>query len=904
MEKSVILELLMLVACSLCCCLQHKCPEPCDCQHLHHILCSNRGLHAVPKFTPPFSPSGTKTYSLGGNFISDITGLDFQNFPQLQRLDLQYNKIQFIHPKAFEKLSQLEELYLGNNLLPTLAPGALVQLRKLKVLNVNGNRLNNVSRASFSNLVSLIKLRLDNNVIQNLQGSPFSALSNLMYLHLENNKITNISKNAFSGLGKLRLLSMSGNPQNSLRHSTFLPLRSLSTLIMAGNNLQQLGPGAFHGLQRLSKLILSLNQLSLLHNMTFMGLDALQELYLDGNLLKQLPEGLLVPLHNLEILNLSRNALSSLLPGTFGGVSRLRVLDLQHNMLSFLSGQSFTGNPVLYRLLLDGNRWNCDCHVLGLKHWILGILQTRSRMLTVFVQCWEPKEVAGKYLDYLEDSYLQGVGGCVVNATPAGQEQELISTLRHRDGVQHLSAKRGESEPLDITTRSPQKDVLRLPLSTLSSQSTSTLETVASRPQLKSTKRPLGRKKQSPAKHHGVEISLRRKGGNVQDAVGTLHQLPARIKTAHLTEPKMNLIRPSQLYLDSEKPHSTPPKPATQTLRPLHSKLQDGLVAASLAPGHDTLHSSSSQYLHSELPGTLSPTSARPQTDGQKSEILTFHQDHTAVKTSPNNVPNDGTLHQSHPDTMEPLFNSFKDETDLSLPAAETLHQVAPSFLSDPCEFNKLYLLNLSVESVGSNTARVRWQILIPHTHGPVFFRVLYERFGQSGRFQRFVYPRGPAETLTLQELTADTPYLVCVESIIGGRACSVAPRDHCVGLVTLPSDDGRPFLNYQMLALALLALNALLLLLGLVAWMARAARRKWCRRRAPVHVRQMYSTRRPYRSVGTGVSTDFSGFQSHRPRTTVCALGEADLIEFPGCDRFREGVNLHREDLLQRFTD
>ena len=61
---------------------------------------------------------------------------------------------------------------------------------------------------------------------------------------------------------------------------------------------------------------------------------------------------------------------------------------------------------------------------------------------------------------------------------------------------------------------------------------------------------------------------------------------------------------------------------------------------------------------------------------------------------------------------------------------------------------------------------------------------------------------------------------------------------------------------------------------------------------------------------MGTGVSADFSGFQSHRPRTTVCALSEADLIEFP-CDRFMDsggggaGGSLRREDhLLQRFAD
>ncbi|KAM4687765.1 TLR4 interactor with leucine rich repeats [Discoglossus pictus] len=896
MAKTIMIQLLMLVACTLC--LEHRCPQTCDCQHIQHILCSNRGLKAVPKSSYLLSTSDAKTYSLGGNFISNISALDFPRFPQLQRLDLQYNQIHAIHPKAFEKLTQLEELYLGNNLLPTLAPSVFAPLRKLKVLNANGNRLQNVSRASLSNLVGLIKLRLDGNGIHNLQGSPFSSLSNLLYLHLENNKIQNISKNAFVGLGKLRLLSLSGNPQMSLRHPTFLPLRSLTTLIIASNHLQHLGPGIFHGLQKLSRLVLSANQLSVLHSKTFLALGTLQELHLDGNLLSQLPEGLLAPLHNLEVLNLSRNVLSSLHPATFRGLSRLRVLDLQHNALSFLPGEIFSGNPVLYRLQLDGNRWNCDCHLLGLKHWIMGILHPRSRMLTVFIQCWGPSEVAGKYLDYLDDEYLQGTGGCISSTTPAGQRYVISSTSGNKD----LTLQKGQGQPsvgtlVQIHNRDSKTDGLLLPLSTQPSGVSTGPDLFAPSKHATVTKGPLGKNR-----HQGFEILHKGKGKPMLAALEPLHQIHILTETTKPAEVKPHLIQPSQLYPVSEMQAPNTFQPATETLiqpDPKNPSAASNNLHHSTSKHHPgNLHSTAGS-VRSHLPGTPHPPSEVPHSDDLQPESKTLQQDNTGAKTLYYDKPAAETLHQPLHDTVHPPLNH-----DLLLPAAETLHQLAPSLLSDPCEFNKLYLLNLSVEAVGSTTARVRWQTLNPHTRGPVLFRVLYERFGQGGRFQRFVYPRGRAESLTLQELTGDTPYLVCVESLIGGRACPVAPRDHCVGLVTLPSEEDQPLLNYQMLALALLALNAFLLLLGLVVWGSRLARRKWCRRRAPVHVRQMYSTRRPYRSVGTGVSTDFSGFQSHRPRTAVCALGEADLIEFPGCDRFREASNIHREDLLQRFTD
>lgn len=239
--------------------------------------------------------------------------------------------------------------------------------------------------------------------------------------------------------------------------------------------------------------------------------------------------------------------------------------------------------------------------------------------------------------------------------------------------------------------------------------------------------------------------------------------------------------------------------------------------------------------------------------------------------------------------------------------------------MSDPCDFNKLFLCNLSVEAVGSSSVTVRWAVRphrSPRLLGPARFRLLFDRFGAAVKFQRFVYlPERGEPAATLRELRPDTPYLVCVEGILGGRVCPVAPRDHCAGLVTLPeggaASGGPRGPDQQLLTLVLLAVNALLLFAALAAWASRLLRKKVLGRRrrkaAPVHVRQLYSTRRPLRSMGTGVSADFSGFQSHRPpRGAACALSEADLIEFP-CERFMDSSSgaRHGDDhLLQRFAD
>ncbi|XP_007521667.1 TLR4 interactor with leucine rich repeats [Erinaceus europaeus] len=791
------------------------CPQRCDCQHPQHLLCTNRGLRAVPKTSLLPSPQDVFTYSLGGNFITNITAFDFHRLGQLRRLDLQYNQIRSLHPKTFEKLSRLEELYLGNNLLQALAPGTLAPLRKLRILYANGNEIGRLSRGSFEGLESLVKLRLDGNALGVLPDAVFAPLSNLLYLHLEANRIRFLGKNAFAQLGKLRFLNLSANElQPSLRHAaTFAPLRSLSTLILSANSLQHLGPRVFQHLPRLSLLSLKGNQLSHLAQEAFWGLEGLRELRLEDNRLSQLPVALLEPLQSLEALDLSGNELSALHPTAFGHLGRLRELSLRDNALSVLSGDIFAASPALYRLDLDGNGWTCDCRLRGLKRW-MGDWHSQGRLLTVFVQCRHPPALRGKYLDYLDDQQLHN-GSCS-EPSPSASSTD--------DGrLRALTTPKGEE-------RAPPAGSL--------------VQELSQQPQ------------PQPQPHQRGRF-----------LTGLVWDGPARELLGNRSALKMSRRGPG---LQQPGPSAT--------------------AAASYPTPHllDLL----------EKPERGRPTLAHPP-----------HSEPT-----PTAAPSSVSLPASDPwqhAVQQRLAAQQQESTARSDGGADL-----PPLVADPCEFNKLILCNLTVEAVGADSASVRWAVRehrSPLPLGGARFRLLFDRFGQQPRFHRFVYLPERSNSATLRELRGDTPYLVCVEGVLGGRVCPVAPRDHCAGLITLPEPGSRGSVDYQLLTLALLAVNALLVLLALAAWASRWLRRKLRARRkggAPVHVRHMYSTRRPLRSMGTGVSADFSGFQSHRPRTTVCALSEADLIEFP-CDRFMDsadsggGGSLRREDhLLQRFAD
>ncbi|XP_041104974.1 TLR4 interactor with leucine rich repeats [Polyodon spathula] len=752
---------------SFICSAKSICPDRCDCQHSQHLLCTNRGLRTMPKATIQ-NPEEILIYSLGGNFISNISAFDFTLFSQLIRLDLQYNQIQSIHPKTFEKLYRLEELYLGNNLIPNISSGTLISLKKLRILYVNSNEIKRLTEDSFANLDSLIKLRLDSNSIEFLQDALFNGLANLLYLQLESNKIRYIHKHAFANLGKLRFLNLSGNKQTTLRNVfTFSQLNSLTNLILSENEIYHVGNRVFQNLQKLSKLSLNNNKISHLGTEAFKGLSGLKELLIGGNLLTDIPLGLLDPLEKIEELDFSSNLISYVRPNAFKELKFLKVVKLSNNELTSLSGEMFAFNHVLYSLDLNKNNWTCDCRLRGFKQWI-NVAHAHGKLLTVFVQCHHPPVLKGKYLDYLNSSQLQSTGN--------DSEACLFS----------------QSESIHRLT-------------------------------------PRVKDRQKSAEQQNIQAD---QGGPGEADKGT----------AEKTKRKKEAVNHRARH------------PTTTGSAPVKDAAAAGIPERARSVGNSGGKNLTIKTTEGgPLVSFSKPTSHPVQAKAEKFHLL--QRDHRRLPV-----------------------------------------------VTDPCEFNRHFILNITAEKVESTAATIRWKVLDHQgpKHSQVHFRILFDRFGQPERFHRFIYIRDQSNSVTLQELKEDTTYMVCIESVIAEQVCQVASRDHCTGVVTVPVE--KRAVDFQLLIVIMLGVNALLVFLVLSVWISRLLRKRLKRRKSAVHVRQMYSTRRPLRSLGTGVSSDFTGFQSNRPRNTMCAIDEADLIEFP-CDRFLDS-NIRREEAMQRFSN
>lgn len=772
------------------------CPDRCDCQQPQHLMCTNRGLRTVPIPVAQVSEE-VLIFSLGGNFIGNISNFDFVRYSNLVRLNLQYNQIQNIQPKAFGELSKLEELYLGHNLLSNITVGTFQPLKKLTILYGNNNGIKKITPGLFANLDNLVKLRLDGNSLEALQDSVFKSLTSLLYLHLESNKLQHIHRNAFSKLTNLRFLNLAHNKQSAVRNVlTFSQLRALTTLLLSENEIHYVGNDVFQHLHKLSRLSLSNNRISRLDSGALRGLSNLRELLIDGNELEEIPAGLLDSLERIEELDFSRNRISNVDSLAFSQLKHLKVLKLKNNMLSSLSGDIFALNNVLYNLDLHGNNWTCDCGLEELKRWMTAA-HSQGKLLTVFLQCQHPESLRGKYLAHVNSSQLQP-----------------FENLSHFCGSQEGP---GESRGEGVLAKIEGKEIE--PGNTIKQEE----------------------------KYSGREVE-----GQV------LHQKEKEEEVGVQGDQGGIEVAASSSSLDRNKPKKT-----GAVLKRVKGRRRPNIIS------------------RTEPPAIFIPSHAGTQ-DKNTTEVLT-----------PTALVQTGEK-----------FDLLRLDHEESLP-----------IITDPCVFNRHFITNVSVDHVTSSTFTVYWTTREHerYTPGPgtgleeIHYRIMFDRFGTPDRFPRYIYAHGSARSITLRELSPEVTYMVCVEGVVGRSVCQVAPRDHCAGLVTLPSrfsSGGVLTSDLQLVTVATLAGNAMLLLVIGGVWLGRSLKRRLHRRKSAVHIRHMYSTRRPFRPtmIAASASTDFTSYQSSHP-VRLAPIEEGDLIEFP-CDRFLDNNSVRRDSNMHRFSD
>lgn len=696
-------------------------------------------------------------------------------------------------------------------------------------------------------------LSLAGNFIHNISAFDFMRYGDLMRLNLQFNQIRSIHPESFKKLSKLEELFLGNNLISTIQPGTLQSLKKLTILYSNNNEINECIPKSFTHLNSLVKLRLDGNSIEVLKESVFEGLPNLMFLHLESNHLRRIDQNAFLRLSKLQFLNLSDNKQTELQDVfMFSDLKSLKTLLIAGNQIRHVGNHVFQSLKKLSKLSLSHNKIS----KLG-NEAFKGLGRVREFM----IDRNELTEIPAGLLDPLERIEHLDFSDNHISLVDQG-------AFGHLSHLKILKLKNNRLMNLSGSIFASNGGLFHVELNGNNWTCDCRME------KLKSW--------MTHAHSQGKLLTV---------FVRCLH--PPVLAGKYLDYVSNLQLKNMSGFCESE-PLSQPMEsrgavvetPVFKEEREKREKHDEVGVQGDQGvqgPG-TTLKRKKKRKLASSRP---KPT-ARKTGNGSLSDLFTTMA-----------MFLEGHNYSTFALTPQEQFN-------LPLQDQSKYEDSKTAGIADACQFNRLSILNVSVEDITSITATVRWSTT-PDTglaHGKeLHFRVLFDRFGHAFRFPRYVYTDGSDRAVTLQELRPESTYITCVESVVDGTLCKVAPRDHCTGFVTLlPSVTTE--VNLQLITVAALAANALLLLLVGGVWLGRVLKRRIRSRKssAHAHVRHMYSTRHPFRSTvaTTCVSSEFSGYQTGRQLAE-----EGDLIQFPG-DRFFDNNPTRRDDdgMMIRYSD
>ncbi|XP_035450412.2 leucine-rich repeat neuronal protein 3-like [Spodoptera frugiperda] len=292
-------------------------------------------------------------------------------------LDLSFINISTVHSSPLLTSNVLVELILNDNVITHIDVDSF-QLPELKRLDLSNNLLEFIDKDTFKGVKKLEYLNLANNRFTTFTKLMFHRLSNLNEIILDNNNLGPVLRNSNlfdrSGFGltdKIKSLSISGINLNQVPDNFFVDAYDMRQLIISNNNISQM----FEIPMTLEYLDLSDNPITAIFSEDFANLVALKVLKLNNLQIQTVSESTFEYLPALKTLELERNRnLTSFSKLAFGREPlvdadnfALERLSLKGSRVSKLDEDLLTPFGVLTELDLQGNPWNCDCQIAWVK---------------------------------------------------------------------------------------------------------------------------------------------------------------------------------------------------------------------------------------------------------------------------------------------------------------------------------------------------------------------------------------------------------------------------------------------------------------------------------------------------------------------------------------------------------
>lgn len=295
----------------------------------------------------------------------------------IHSLDLSATNLSRIGTNTILQSKTMEILLLNSNLITVIESNAL-QLPELKKLDLSDNLLEYIDKEVFRNIKKLQYLNLANNRFTSFSKLTFHPLSNLQEIILDNNKIgpslqeANLfDRSGFGLTNKIKNLSIRGIGLNPVPDNFFIDAYDIRRLTISDNNISDVFELPF----TLEYLDLSDNPIAEIEEEDFNNLPGLKVLKLNNVAINEVPEYAFKSLPALVHLELERNQnLTEFSPLAFGREVvddaddfLLESLSLKNSRLWRLDRDLLGPFERLINLDLQGNSWNCNCKLVWVK---------------------------------------------------------------------------------------------------------------------------------------------------------------------------------------------------------------------------------------------------------------------------------------------------------------------------------------------------------------------------------------------------------------------------------------------------------------------------------------------------------------------------------------------------------
>ncbi|GJQ75029.1 putative leucine rich repeat C-terminal domain protein [Trypoxylus dichotomus] len=170
-----------------------------------------------------------------------------------------------------------------------------------------------------------------------------------------------------------QVLEFSGNNLHTLHREKFfkLDLINLQRIYLSRCRISIINGRAFKGLTNLVELDLSGNALEAIPTETFIDIPSLMRLMLGYNPIKALKRLSFNHLSFLNTLELDNCEIKRIDDGAFIGLHSLEWLHLKNNKMTAVNGSEVFPST-LRGVELQGNLWECNCHMLEMHTWLQG----------------------------------------------------------------------------------------------------------------------------------------------------------------------------------------------------------------------------------------------------------------------------------------------------------------------------------------------------------------------------------------------------------------------------------------------------------------------------------------------------------------------------------------------------